>query len=196
MHPAAAPDPHITATAHPPATAPAVHTDVYPAISPEVLAGSMKGRTVLVSGAGRGIGRAVALAFARAGATHLALMSRTKSELDSLAAEITSAYPETTPLVCVADVTDRAALLRSLSEIEEASGGGVDVLVANAGVNTFRPFAYTPGEEWWRVIEINLKGPMMLAELVLPAMRKRNDGAIIFVSSRAGVVNVGKPCKL
>ncbi|EJD04552.1 NAD-binding protein [Fomitiporia mediterranea MF3/22] len=181
------PDPHAGTTNA--GTPPRLHKDVYPAISPQTLASSMQGRIVFVTGAGRGIGRAIALSFAKAGASGLAILSRTVGELESLAAEVASKYPETRSLVCVADVSDRTAVEATVKKIEN-DFGRIDVLVANAGVNLFRPFAYTPGEDWWRIVEINLKGPMMLTEMVLPGMRARNEGSIIYVVSRAGILSI------
>ena len=169
-------------------SAPTQHDDVYLAISPESLASTMQGRVILVTGAGRGIGRAIALSFARAGASGIALLSRTESELKSVAAEIAEAHPETRALVCTVDATDRDALASALKSVER-NLGAINVAVANAGTSLFRPFAYTPGEDWWHVMEVNLKAPMMLAEMVLPGMREKNEGVIIFTASRGGITS-------
>ncbi|THG93144.1 hypothetical protein EW145_g8454, partial [Phellinidium pouzarii] len=59
-----------------------------------------------------------------------------------------------------------------------------------AGVNLFRPFTFTPFDDWWRVFEVNLQAPLMLAHMALQGMRERRHGALVFISSRAGVVTL------
>lgn len=172
-------------------TAPAHHEDVYPAISSTALADSMRGRVILISGADRGIGRSIALSFARAGAAGIALLSRTYSELISLASEISHQYPDTKTIVCAAETTDRVRLISVFSDIKRTLGI-VDVLVVDAGVHLFRPFSNTPEEEWWHIMESNVRGPMMLARLALPDMRGKGIGTIIFISSRLGVESAGE----
>ncbi|KAH8114475.1 NAD-binding protein [Phellopilus nigrolimitatus] len=154
---------------------PAQHTDVYDAISPARLAGSMAGKVILVTGAGRGIGRAIALAFA-------ARAPPTIAEL----------HPDTRTLVCTADATDSAAVAAALEKIAKELGP-LDVVVPNAAITVFRPFAYTPWDEWWRVMEVNLKAPLMLAHMALDGMRARKSGALVFISSRAAVTTVAGP---
>lgn len=172
-------------------TPPKHRTDFYPTISPKSLAGSMRGRVVLVTGAGRGIGRAIALSFAQAGASGLALLSRTASQLESLAAEIAAEYPETCTLVCVADVTDRDAVAKAVKNVKNELGA-IDVLVANAGIAGARPFVYTPYEDWQDIISTNLNAPMLIAGMVLPDMCARRDGTLIFISSNTGIVSTRK----
>lgn len=139
---------------------------------------------------GRGIGKAIALAFAEAGA-HVALLARTKSQLDAVASTISSLYKRKT-LVCVADASDESAVAIAFADAERLLGP-VDVVVPNAAVNLFRPYVYTPMDDWWRVLEINVKGPLFLTQLAMKSMRERNAGVILPITSKAATLNLGKP---
>ena len=68
--------------------------------------------------------------------------------------------------------------------------GDIDILVCNAGTNTFQPFHLTDADEWWSSMEINVKSPVELTRMVLPSMRKRNVGVLIYTSSRAANANL------
>ena len=70
--------------------------------------------------------------------------------------------------------------------------GKVDIAIANAAINSFRPLVYTPLEEWWRIMEINLKGPVIFTQLAMKSMRVRNEGAIIVITSKAALLNLGE----
>lgn len=137
---------------------------------------------------GRGIGRAISLAFAQAGA-HVALLARTKSQLDEVAEIITSVH-QRKALVFPVDATDEKALAEAYSRTEQELGP-VDIVIANAASFVWRPFVYTPFDEWWRMMEVNVKGPMFLTQLGMKSMRARNSGVIIIISSRAGLHNRG-----
>ncbi|KLO14743.1 NAD-binding protein [Schizopora paradoxa] len=169
---------------------PEIHSDVYDAISPTKLTGSLEGKVAFVSGAGRGIGKSIALALAEAGA-HVALLSRTKSELDAVAEIITSQFHRKS-LVCVADASDESAVAQEFARVEQELGK-VDIAIANAAINSFRPLVYTPLEEWWRIMEINVKGPVILTQLAMRSMRERNEGAIIVITSKAALLNLAGP---
>lgn len=138
---------------------------------------------------GRGIGKTISLALAEAGA-HVALLSRTKSELDAVA-EIISTKFHRKSLVCVGDASDESSVTQAFAKAEHELGK-VDIAVANAAINSFRPLVYTPLEEWWRIMEINLKGPVILTQLAMKSMRQRNDGAIIVITSKAALLDLGK----
>lgn len=138
---------------------------------------------------GRGIGRAIALAFAEAGAD-VALLARTKAQLDEVAGIVRSKFGRKA-LVFPADVVDAVAVQAAVDETEQ-SLGPLDIVVPNAGSSIIRPFEFTLFDDWWSIMEINLKAPMMLARMVLEGMQKRNSGSIIFISSMSGILSMGK----
>jgi NAD(P)-dependent dehydrogenase (short-subunit alcohol dehydrogenase family) len=141
----------------------------------------------LVTGGSKGLGRAFARALADASA-QVAVTARHEGELNNTVAEIEErggrgfAFP--------ADVTDSEAVARLVAAVEETLGP-VDLLVNNAG--SFRAFGslaeVDPGE-WWREVEINLRGPFLCARAVLPGMIERKKGRIINVASFAGLVPI------
>jgi NAD(P)-dependent dehydrogenase (short-subunit alcohol dehydrogenase family) len=145
------------------------------------------GQTVLVTGAGRGLGRATALELARLGANVVACSRRAEDLTETArAAEALGAATLAEPL----DVTDRAAL-EALVRRAEARFGAIDALVNNAGViEPVAPLWRTDPELWLRNIEINLGGPFLAARTVLPGMLARRRGAVINVSSGAGLPQV------
>src|SRR5438045_189309 len=119
------------------------------------------GRTAVVTGAGRGIGRAIALSLARDGA-RVALISRTTTELQAVAAEIGGAV-----FVEAADVSDPHAASKAMANAEAALGR-VDILVNAAGTLKLMPFAASPEDEWWRQIELNLRTAYLCSRAVVP----------------------------
>ncbi len=144
---------------------------------------ALAGKVAIITGAGRGIGRAVALAYAREGA-RLAVCSRTAEELKSTAAELEQ--PGGSILALPADVSqpDRVAAF-----VAETLGqfGRVDVLVNNAGVaHPQGPLLELSVEEWDRVLAINLRGAYVVARAVVPHMVRRKGGSVINVSSWLG----------
>ena len=135
------------------------------------------GRRVLVTGASRGIGEAIARSFAGAGA-RVALVARSEGPLKELAAEIGGiAFPT--------DLTDPAAV-DGLIERVEADGGPVDVLVNNAGIDLAGPFVDTPPAELEQIFRVNLLSPVQLSRQAIPRMLSRGSGHIVNVSSLAG----------
>lgn len=129
------------------------------------------------------------MALAEAGA-HVALLSRTKTQLDEVAEIITSKHHRRA-LVLPADATSEIDTTDAFSRTEQELGK-VDIVVANAASFVFRPFVYTPFDEWWNMMEVNVKGPMFLTQLAMKSMRERNEGEIIIISSRAGIHNRGQ----
>ena len=148
---------------------------------------SLKGRVAMVTGSGRGIGRAIAEAFAAQGAS-VAITARTSAELEEVAHEITRAGGRA--LVIAADLaaTDAAARLVAATT---AGLGPIDILVNNAGIGSSadpRAFADYDDAFWDRTLTLNLTAPYRLCKAVLPAMRHKRWGRIINVSSINGKV--------
>ncbi len=138
------------------------------------------GRVGLVTGAGRGIGRAVALGLVNAGA-RVALLARTQAELDAVAAEIRS--QDGTPLVVATDIGDPDQIQRALERVT-AELGPVEVLVNNAAVVwPLGPTTSVDPGEWEAATRINVLGPVRLSLAVLPTMIERAWGRIVNVSS-------------
>jgi NAD(P)-dependent dehydrogenase (short-subunit alcohol dehydrogenase family) len=139
------------------------------------------GATVVISGAGGGLGRALAVRFARAGSTIVAL-DRDVGALDSLAEELQLSGAEALVLPC--DVTDAGAC-RAAIDAAVARFGRIDVLINNAGLTHRSPFADTDPAVLRRVIDVNLFGAIHLTGPALPALR-RSRGLIVAISSVAG----------
>jgi len=140
-------------------------------------------RTVLVTGASRGIGRSIALRFAEEGA-RLALVARTEAELLQTASLVEKAGARTVAIPT--DIRDRAGAEASV-ERAEAELGAIDVLVNNAGVFLWKPFLNLAPEEWDLVIATNLTGAANFCRAVIPGMMKRRRGRIVNVSSIHGM---------
>jgi 2-hydroxycyclohexanecarboxyl-CoA dehydrogenase len=137
-------------------------------------------RTALVTGAARGIGRAIAVEFA-AGGDRVALADIDAEAACAAAAELPGA------IAVALDVTDPASVDAGVSEVERQLGA-VQVLVNNAGWDELRPFIETDEDFWQRVIEINFKGCLRVTHRVLPGMLERGYGRIVNVASDAARV--------
>ncbi len=136
----------------------------------------MSTRTTIVTGAGRGIGRAIAAELAAKGHT-VVLTSRTEVELDETARLIREAGG--TAIVVPADVTEESSV-ESLVKRAIDEAGAIDAVVNNAGsFNTIGPTWETDPESFWRDITINLRGPYLVCRAVIPHMIARGTGTII-----------------
>lgn len=142
----------------------------------------LKGRVVLVTGAGRGIGRALAHAFAGAGAK-VALLGKTKKNLVEVQKELKDSGVPT--VVLAADVTDEGAVSRTVAAAEQELGP-VDVLVNNAGIFAAAPIEKMDAVVFDRILSVNLRGPFLMSRAVLPGMQSRKRGHIVNISSTAG----------
>jgi NADP-dependent 3-hydroxy acid dehydrogenase YdfG len=132
---------------------------------------------VLVTGASRGIGEAIARAFAERGAT-LGLLARRRDLLEQLA----SSLPGDEHVTLVADVADADSVAEAVREF-----GHVDVVVANAGITHYRPFAQLPLDEARHMNDVNWLGTIYTVWSALPGMIERGSGHIVVVSSGGGV---------
>ncbi len=138
----------------------------------------------LVTGAGRGIGRAIALRLARAGMA-VGIVDLDGATAAAVAGEVTATGGHATS--AVADVSDRTAVAGAVATVEQALGP-IDVLVNNAGWERLALFVESDPALWDRLIAINLKGPLTVSHVVLPGMIARRRGRIVSIASDAGRV--------
>lgn len=151
-------------------------------------------RTAVVTGAGRGIGRGLALGLAEHGYA-VALLGRTPDHLQAVAEAIAAAAADAgreapRTVVVPVELTDAGAVRAAAQRIEEAFAdlGGVGLLVNNAGVieRTETPLLDTDVEDTWRVIEVNVRGPLLLTQALLGAMVARGGGRVVNINSGSG----------
>lgn len=144
----------------------------------------LDGKVAIVTGAGRGIGKALAIGLAEAGAD-VAILSRTASDLEAVAADIEmlgrKAYLITT------DVTKREDVEKAVSTVQEQAGK-IDILVNNAGMNIRTPALKVTDEEWDTIMQTNLKSAFMMAQAVAHPMKEAGQGKIINITSVGGHV--------
>ena len=141
--------------------------------------GVLRGRSALVTGASRGIGRAVAGALASAGA-RVFLLARSAGTLEQLAAELGDGA-----VAVPCDVTDATALGRAMTAVLTAADGAVDILVNNAGVFPLAPVADTSPASFEQTLQANLAAPFRVLHAVLPGMRARQRGHVVTIGSVA-----------
>jgi len=148
--------------------------------------GILDGQVALVTGAGRGFGRAIAERFAAEGAA-VALLARSLAQLDEVARAIRDAGgPSDSGAIGVrCDVTDPVSVEHAVAKTEELLGP-IDLLVNNAGVpGPFGPIWQADPGEWWRAQAIHIRAPMLFMHHVLPGMIERRRGRVICVSAIA-----------
>jgi 3-hydroxybutyrate dehydrogenase len=142
----------------------------------------LDGRCALVTGGGRGIGRGIVLALARAGAA-VAAVARTRAEVDAVVAEVAKAGGRA--IAATADVAKPDEVRDAFREAHAALGP-VDILVNGAGVAPSAPLVRTSDELWRQVIETNLSGVFYATREALPTMMARGFGRVINIASIAG----------
>ncbi|HEX8501691.1 MAG TPA: SDR family NAD(P)-dependent oxidoreductase [Pyrinomonadaceae bacterium] len=143
-------------------------------------------RTAFITGGGRGIGRAVALLFAREGA-RVFVAARTAAEVERVAAEVRAeAGDDAAAAHAVCDVADPGSVARAFAAAAEFFGRGPDVLVGNAGVADSSKFAQTSDEFWRRHLDVNLSGTFYCMREAVPGMVARGWGRVVNVASVAG----------
>jgi NAD(P)-dependent dehydrogenase (short-subunit alcohol dehydrogenase family) len=139
----------------------------------------MNNKIALITGGGRGIGRAIALAFAREG-IRIAVAARTAEQVQQVANEIGNGA-----IALVCDVADPASVTRMFSDLRERLGDA-DILVNNAGIAESATIVNTSDELWQRHLAVNLSGTFYCTRAALPAMLQKGWGRVINVASIAG----------
>ncbi|MCI4126427.1 3-ketoacyl-ACP reductase [Bacillus haynesii] len=143
---------------------------------------SLQNKTALITGGGRGIGRATAIALAKEG-VHIGLIGRTAANLEKAAEELKAFGVKVS--VAAADVKDLTAVERAVQSVKEELGQ-IDILINNAGIGGFAGFLEQSPEEWENIIQVNLMGVYNVTRAVLAEMIERKAGDIINISSTAG----------
>lgn len=143
---------------------------------------SLKGKVALVTGAGKGIGKAIAIALANEG-VHVGLLARTEKDLKEVEEKITSTGVNTA--IAVADISNRLEVEAAVDKVQNKLGA-IDILINNAGIGTFGKFLELAPDVWEGMIRVNVFGVYYTTRAVLPQMIERKSGDIINISSTAG----------
>lgn len=143
----------------------------------------LKDNTAVITGAGRGIGRAIALAFAREGC-HIALVARTREELEATAKDVEAFGVQSLVLPCDVGIPEEieGTVQKILDTFRQ-----VDILVNNAGYACFKPVWEITPEDWKRSLDINVTSAFLFTRALLPSMMARRSGRIINISSVTGL---------
>ncbi len=143
---------------------------------------SLEGQVAIVTGASKGIGKAIALSFAKE-KMKVVLAARTKSELEKAAREVNQLGGESLPIPV--DVSREENITQLVSQTLE-NFGKIDVLINNAGMGVFAPVDELRVDDFDRMFSINMRGVFLCTQAVLPYMKNQKSGAIINISSLAG----------
>ena len=144
---------------------------------------TLEGKVAIVTGAGRGAGRSIALALARAGLA-VGLVARSRDQLEAVSAEIAAAGGRA--LVAAADVGDEPEAAGAV-EATVAAFGRLDVLVNNAGLGIYGPVESYALADWQRMLATNLSGPFLMSRAALPHLKRQPGAVIIAIGSGAGL---------
>ena len=144
---------------------------------------SLSGKNALITGAGKGIGKAMAIALAKEG-VNVGLVARTAADLEQVAAEIEKLGVKTS--IATADVANMEQVNVAIASVKEELGS-VDILINNAGISTFGGFLELDPARWEEIIRVNLLGPYFVTRAVLQDMIDKKAGDIINISSTAGL---------
>jgi NAD(P)-dependent dehydrogenase (short-subunit alcohol dehydrogenase family) len=159
-----------------------LHHDTYPFIDPTKA--DLSSKSVFITGASKGIGKATAISFAKAGCRRIAIAARTP--LDSTVQAIKAAAPGAEPQILAlnVDVTSAESVKAAADEVAKAFDGVVDVVVSNAGyLETFTPVAEADPVDWWRSWEVNVNGTFLTAKYFLPLLLKSEAKVFVGLSS-------------
>ncbi|MGX7596672.1 3-ketoacyl-ACP reductase [Planococcus plakortidis] len=143
---------------------------------------SIKGKIAIITGGGRGIGRATAIALANEG-VNVGLIGLKQENLDKVSVELQDANVKVA--TASADVTDLAAIEQATEKLKNELGA-IDILINNAGTGKFGGFLELSPEEWKNIVDVNLMGVYNATRAVLPGMIEQSSGDIINISSTAG----------
>src|SRR5260221_1965220 len=149
----------------------------------------LAGKVAIVTGAGRNIGRAIALTLARAGASVLVNARSNRTEADAVAREIGSARGRA--MVHIGDVADAKAMA-AMADTAVAGFGRIDILVNNAALRREKPFAEMDYAEWREILDVTLDGAFHCTKACLPALRSSGAGTIVNIgglSAHTGAAN-------
>ena len=152
----------------------------------------LESKVALVTGGSRGLGRAIAIAFAREGARVVAFAyardEQAAAETSALIAELGAK-----PLAVRADVRDRAAVVAMVKQVEKEAGGAIDVLVNNAGHGQVVPVALMEEEDWDRMLDTHVKGAFLVSQAAMRGMIAAKRGRILNIGSLAGTKMMQAP---
>ncbi|MFD1205033.1 MULTISPECIES: 3-ketoacyl-ACP reductase [Sporosarcina] len=143
---------------------------------------NISGKNAIITGAGRGIGRATAIAFAKEG-INVGLIGRTEANLEKVAEELREFGVKVS--IATANVADNESVVKAVERVKSELGP-IDILINNAGVGKFGKFLELSPEEFKNIIDVNLMGMYYVTRAVLPEMIERQTGDIINISSTAG----------
>ncbi|WP_054956257.1 3-ketoacyl-ACP reductase [Paenibacillus dakarensis] len=144
---------------------------------------SLKNKTAIITGAGKGIGRAIAIALAKEG-VHLGLVARTASDLEALSKLVTEQYG-VKAVAAIADISVQSEAEAAFATINQELGA-IDILINNAGIAQFGNLLEMEPEQWKRIVDVNLMGTYHMLRAVLPGMIEHSKGDVINISSTAG----------
>lgn len=144
---------------------------------------SLQGKTALVTGAGKGIGRAIAIALANEG-VKVGLVARTEADLKAVQEEIEATGAKA--VVATADVSDINSVNKAVENLQKELGT-IDILINNAGTGKFGKFLELEPDEWENQVKVNLFGVYYVTRAVLPKMIENKSGDIVNISSTAGL---------
>ena len=155
----------------------------------------LESKVAVITGAARGIGRATAVAFAKEGATVIAIdkaapvssttayPTATKEDLEATKQQVTAAGAQCFTIML--DTRDKAALQKAAEQVQNHFGK-IDILVANAGIQVFAPLPEMTDEQWQDVIDVNLPGTANTVRTFIPYMMEKKSGSIIITASGQG----------
>ncbi|KAF2968943.1 hypothetical protein GQX73_g4609 [Xylaria multiplex] len=164
---------------------PTAHHDTYPFI--QASSADLSGKSVFITGASKGIGRGVALSFARAGCSKIAVAARTgvdELKVQILLAAEEARRPAPQVLAITLDITSEAGVAAAASAVSDAFGGTLDILINNAGrVSAMVPLTEGDTDDWWATWELNIRATYLCTKAFLPLLLKSSTRTVIITSS-------------